>query len=459
MFMFVVMAPLLGACASGDTADAPEPTQAITVTVEPRLASTTSHIVIPTPSPTSRSRSFTTLVPTPKPPTPSLTAEVAAPTTTLSPGPTVVAVPEPVPPALPTLVVERAFPNLDFRRLTNLVQPDDGRDLIFVTEQEGLVRVFPDRQNADEARVFMDITEKVSEANNEDGLLGLAFDPAFADNGRLYAYYSASGPRHSVVSRFTMGPDYPLRADAASEMVIMEIAQPFGNHNGGQIALGPDGYLYVALGDGGSGGDPQGNGQDLGTLLGSILRIDVSRLTPGETYRVPDDNPFVGEPGARPEIWAYGLRNPWRFSFDESGRLWLADVGQNQWEEIDIIERRGNYGWNCMEGLHRFESGAVCKADALKVPVWEYARSGGNCSVTGGFAYRGEAMPSLAGIYVYGDFCSGRIWGLRVIGDSVTEHGLLVKSGLTITSFGEDLEGNLYILSQNEGIYRLTANQ
>ena len=459
VFVLVVMAPVLGACASGDTPVAPEPARTASATVEPRPASTPSPVVIPPPFPTPRSHSFPTTAPTPKPPTPSPTTPGAAPTATLSPGPAAVAIPSPVVPTLPAFVVERAFPNLDFRRLTNLVQPDDGRDLVFATEQEGLVRVFPNRQDAGEARVFLDISERVSEANNEEGLLGLAFDPAYADNGRLYVYYSAGGPRRSVVSRFTVRDDDPLRADPASELVITEIAQPFGNHNGGQIAFGPDGYLYVALGDGGSGGDPLGNGQDRGTLLGSILRIDVSRSAPGETYQVPDDNPFAGEPDVRPEIWAHGLRNPWRFSFDVSGRLWLADVGQNQWEEIDVIEREGNYGWNCMEGLHRFQWGASCDEDALRAPVWEYTRSGGNCSVTGGFVYRGEATPSLVGAYVYGDFCSGRIWSLRVSGDSVTEHVLLVESGLSITSFGEDLEGNLYILSRNEGIYRLTANQ
>ena len=351
--------------------------------------------------------------------------------------------------------VERAFPNLEFRRLTNLVQPDDGRGLIFVTEQAGVVRVFPNRQDADTAEVFLDIRKAVSDANNEEGLLGLAFDPGYASNGRFYVHYSASRPRRSVVSRFSVSPDDPLRADPSSELVIMEITQPFGNHNGGQIAFGPDGYLYVALGDGGSGGDPMGNGQDRRTLLGSILRVDVSESTPEEPYQVPGDNPFVGEPEARWEIWAYGLRNPWRFSFDDSGRLWTADVGQNRWEEIDLIEAGGNYGWSCREGLHDFQRGPGCDSTVLAPPVWEYPRSGGNCSVTGGYVYRGE-VPSLAGAYVYGDFCSGRIWGLRVEGDSVTDHALLVESGLSITSFGEDVAGELYVLSRNEGIYRLT---
>ena len=355
--------------------------------------------------------------------------------------------------------MERVFPNLEFRRLTNLVQPDDGRGLVFVTEQAGVVRLFTDRHDASEAGVFLDIRDKVSEANNEEGLLGLAFDPDYANNGRLYVYYSAGGPRRSVVSRFTVSPGDPLRANPRSELVIMEIAQPFGNHNGGQIAFGPDGYLYVALGDGGSGGDPMGNGQDWRTLLGSVLRIDVSGSTAEEPYRAPEGNPFVGEPGVRWEIWAYGLRNPWRFSFDDSGRLWAADVGQNRWEEIDVIEGGGNYGWSCMEGLHGFRSGRECDSAILRAPVWEYPRSGGNCSVTGGYVYRGRRIPSLEGAYVYGDFCSGRIWGLRIDGDSITDQALLVESGLSITSFGEDLDGNLYVLSRNEGIYRLTERR
>ena len=360
---------------------------------------------------------------------------------------------------LPRLEVERAFPNLEFRRLTNLVHPDDGRGLLFVTEQAGVVRTFPNRQDARAAGVFLDIRERVSDANNEEGLLGLAFDPDYADNGRFYVYYSAGGPRRSVVSRFTAGAGGPLRADPASELVIMEIAQPFGNHNGGQIAFGPDGYLYVALGDGGSAGDPLGSGQDPGTLLGSVLRIDVSESTPEEPYRVPGDNPFVGEPGARWEIWAYGLRNPWRLSFDGSGRLWAADVGQNAWEEIDVIEAGANYGWSCMEGLHRFRWEAGCGSAALTPPVWEYPRSGGSCSVTGGYVYGGSRIPALAGVYVYGDFCSGRIWGLRLDGDSVVDHALLVESGLLITSFGRDVEGSLYVLSRNEGIYRLVERR
>ena len=358
---------------------------------------------------------------------------------------------------LPSLRVERAFPNLDFRRLTNLVQPPDAPGLLFVTEQAGVVRAFPDSPDATEAVTFLDIRDRVSEENNEEGLLGLAFDPEYASSGHFYVYYSAASPRRSVVSRFTVREDDSLAADPDSEVVIMWAPQPYGNHNGGQLAFGPDGYLYVGLGDGGSAGDPKGNGQNLGTLLGSILRIDPSHPSGDFNYTIPPDNPFVGVDGARGEIWAYGLRNPWRFSFDrETGALWTGDVGQNRLEEIDVVMRGLNYGWNVFEGNHCFSPRSGCDSSAYEPPVAEYGRSGG-CSVTGGYVYRGARIPSLVGAYVYGDYCSGKIWGLRYDGESVTEHKLLVESDLQITSFGEDSEGNLYILSRNEGIYRLVA--
>ena len=406
------------------------------------------------PTPTSVS------APTPTPinlPTPTDTP-TATPVPVPTPSPTpVAAVPQPQP--LPDLRVERAFPKLTFRRLTNLVQPDDGLDRIFVTEQAGRVMVFPNDQSADDPQVFLDIRDRVNEGGNEEGLLGIAFDPDYKGNGHFYLYYSASGPRRSVLSRFSVSSDSPDKADPASEVVILEVRQPFSNHNGGQLAFGPDGYLYVGLGDGGSGGDPLGNGQDPGTLLGSILRIDVSSVTEEETYRIPPDNPFVGRPGAREEVWAYGLRNPWRFSFDdETGLLWVADVGQKGWEEIDVVGKGLNYGWNIMEGAHCFSPSSGCDTFGLELPVAEYDRSGG-CSVTGGYVYRGDRLSSLRGAYVYGDFCSGKIWGLRFDDSVVIEERLLVDSNLSITSFGQDLAGSLYVLSRNDGIYRLVEEE
>ena len=341
-----------------------------------------------------------------------------------------------------------------FESPTNLVQAKDGR--VWVTEQAGRVWVF-DGFQVDDAPVVaaLDITDRVSSRRTEEGLLGMALDPA--DERRLYLYYSAADPRRSVVSRFTISPDH-AGVDADSELVILEVEQPYANHNGGQLAFGPDGYLYIGLGDGGAAGDPLGNGQDVSTLLGSILRIDVSQATRERPYTIPADNPFVDAPeaGGRGEIWAYGLRNPWRFSFDrKTGALWAGDVGQNRWEEIDLIERGGNYGWNVLEGSRCFAGGDGCEQEGMTPPVWEYPLSGEPCSVIGGYVYRGFAIPWLRGSYVYGDFCSGKVFGLRYEDGKVTEHAQLADTRLRIVSFAEDNDGELYLLSQKSGIYRL----
>ena len=358
-------------------------------------------------------------------------------------------------PPLQPLTVGRAFEHLDFRGLTNLTQPAAGDDRLFVTEQSGRVLAFANDEEAREAEVFLDIRDRVNDGGSEEGLLGLAFDPRYDENGYLYVYYSASGPRRSVVSRFAVNG---AQADVESELIIMEIAQPYRNHNGGQLAFGPDGFLYVGLGDGGAAGDPQGHGRNRATLLGSILRIDVSGSTADTPYTLPADNPFAGDPNSRGEIWAYGLRNPWRFSFDrETGRLWAGDVGQNRVEEVDVIEKGGDYGWKTLEGFQCFSPATGCDPAGTVLPVWEYPLNSGNCSVIGGYVYRGERLPSLAGAYVFGDFCSGRIWALRYDGQEVTEHLLLADTDLRIASFGQDREGEVYVLSQSEGIYRLIS--
>ena len=359
-------------------------------------------------------------------------------------------------PTLPEggFLVERVFPDLSFEEMTNLVQPDDSSGLIFVTEQAGAIYSFS-ANNSQQADIFLDIREQVNRGGNEEGLLGLAFDPDYQENGYLYVYYSAADPSRSVLSRFSLDQETTDVANPESEVIIMEVAQPYSNHNAGQLAFGPDGYLYVALGDGGSAGDPEGNGQSLDTLLGSILRIDVSGLSAPGDYEIPADNPFVGVEGARPEIWAYGFRNPWRFSFDpETGRLWAGDVGQSAWEEIDIITKGANYGWNIMEGSHCYSPSTGCNQSGLTLPIVEYDHSEG-CSVTGGYVYRGDQIPSLQGYYIYGDYCSGNVWALAYDGSAVTENILLVDSDLSITSFGEDLAGNLYVLDRQGGIYTL----
>ncbi len=337
--------------------------------------------------------------------------------------------------------------------MTNLLQAGER---LFVTEQRGRIISLADDA---EASVFLDIRERVSDAGNEEGLLGLAFDPDFEANEHFYVYYSAGQPRRSVVSRFAASRADTGVADADSELVILEVPQPFSNHHGGQLAFGPDGMLYIALGEGGSGGDPQGNGQNISILLGSILRIDVSAVGLVGGYDVPMDNPFVGFRDAREEIWAYGLRNPWRFSFDrQNGALWAGDVGQNSFEEIDLIKKGGNYGWNTLEGEHCYSPRTGCDASGTELPAIEYGSHRG-CSVIGGFVYRGAAIPSLTGTYLYGDYCSGEMRGFRFEEGHATRDSLLVNSGLRITSFGEDGAGDIYTLTQEGTIYRLIADR
>ena len=355
------------------------------------------------------------------------------------------------------MLAARSFPKLNFRRLTGLAEPNYGRGVLYVTEQKGFITAFPNRQDVAKSSIFLDITGRVNEGGNEEGLLGLAFDPGYENNGLFYVYYSAKNPRRSVVSRFSVKPNDPGKADPGSESIVMEIAQPFSNHNGGQIAFGPDGYLYIGLGDGGRGGDPMLNGQNTATLLGSLLRIDVSNLGGRFSYRIPGDNPLSSVAGAKPEIWAYGFRNPWRFSFDrETGDLWLGDVGQNLWEEINLVKKGRNYGWNVMEGTHCFRPRNGCNETGSELPIVEYSSSQG-CSVIGGYVYRGTRLPSLFGAYLYGDFCRGTVWGLRRDGQTVTEHIVLAKVDAQITSFGEDQSRNVYILTRDDGIYQLVV--
>ena len=292
------------------------------------------------------------------------------------------------------LRVEEPFPDLRFTRPVDFQIPGDGSGRIFVLEQAGIIKVFDNRSDTGSADTFLDITDRVRDQGNEEGLLGLAFHPEFATNRYFFVDYTASDPRRTVVARYDVDPSNSDRALSESETVILEVAQPYGNHNGGQIVFGPDGYLYVTLGDGGSGGDPQDNGEDPSTLLGSILRIDVDG---GSPYAIPPDNPFAGnDEGYREEIYAYGLRNPWRISFDPpTGQLWAADVGQNLYEEVHIIEAGENYGWDVMEGLHCYEPDTGCDREGLILPVWEYSHDLG-ISITGGFVYRGD-VGSLAG--------------------------------------------------------------
>jgi glucose/arabinose dehydrogenase len=348
---------------------------------------------------------------------------------------------------IPPTDVEVAFPNLKFRQPLYITYPKDGTDRLFVLEQDGIIKVFDNRRDAASADVALDISSKVRRSHMEEGLLGMAFHPKFKENRIVYIQYSASKPRRNVISRFTMD-EKRAKFLADSEKVILEIPQPYGNHNGGMLEFGPDGFLYIGLGDGGDAGDPHNNGQKMDTFLAKMLRIDVDKQENGKLYGIPKDNPFVGKDGAAPEIWAYGLRNPWRYSFDrKTGDLWCGDVGQDSWEEIDIVKKGGNYGWSVREGKHKFKG-----EGQFEEPIVEHNRREGR-SITGGYVYRGKRLKKLEGVYLYGDFVTGNLWGLRWDGKKVTAHKLLGTSD-QISSFGEDRDGDVYFTSFNGKIYR-----
>lgn len=299
--------------------------------------------------------------------------------------------------------LEEAFPYLTFSNPVDLQSPRDGTNRLFVVEQQGRIIVFVNDRNTTTKKVFLDISDRVS-WGGEMGLLGLAFHPQFSSNGYFYVNYTANNPRRTVISRFRVPPTNPDSADKNSELILMTFNQPYSNHNGGCLAFGPDGYLYIATGDGGSAGDPQNNAQNLTNLLGKILRIDVNNRQAPLNYAIPADNPFANspDPNIKKEIYAYGLRNPWRFSFDQvTNKLWCADVGQYDWEEIDIIENGGNYGWRCYEGNHPYNLSG-CSGSYI-FPIYEYSHIEG-ISITGGYVYRGNQFPELTGKYIYGDF-------------------------------------------------------
>jgi glucose/arabinose dehydrogenase len=339
-------------------------------------------------------------------------------------------------------------------RPVDLQTPGD-RSRLFVVEQRGRIRIL--RGGSLVETPFLDITDRVGSGGSEQGLLGLAFHARFAENGRFYVNYTdRQGDTHIAEFRAAAGAD---TADPATERTVLVQDQPFANHNGGQLRFGPDGFLYIGLGDGGSGGDPLGSGQNLGTLLGKLLRIDVNGSAP---YAVPGDNPFVSRGGARPEIWAYGLRNPWRFAFDAgTGDLFIADVGQGQIEEVDVeaAPRRGgqNYGWNVTEGTRCFSPSANCPREGITFPVLEYTHSEG-CSITGGVVYRGCRMPGYAGTYFYGDFCTGFVRSFRLQnGQAVDQRDWTSQLGTrrNLAAFGTDAFGEVYMLELGGAVYQI----
>ncbi len=357
------------------------------------------------------------------------------------------------PPVAINVNIVNAFPDLGFSRPLDLQSPADGTNRIFVAEQGGLIKVFQNQSDITESTTFLSLGSKISSSQGELGLLGLTFHPDYASNGFFYVCYSAS-PTLSVISRFSVTLGNPNIADENSELVLIEIPQPRTNHNGGQLAFGPDGYLYIASGEGGDGG---ASAQSLTDLLGTILRIDVNTTESGINYGIPVDNPYVNETNARPEIFAHGLRNPWRMSFDsQTGTLWAGDVGEGEIEEINRIEKGNNYGWNIYEGTECRQNNS-CNTPNLTAPYFEYTHANGDRSITGGYVYRGTRIPELVGRYVYADFITGRIWALSINSNSTPDNELLVSTGLNISSFGTDVQGELFICAFDGAIYRLEA--
>jgi glucose/arabinose dehydrogenase len=382
----------------------------------------------------------------------------AVATNTPPPSATATATNTPQPPATATVAVLESgtTPSIKLESIAKgftkplfVTHAGDGSQRLFVVEQAGVVKIV---QNGIIGETpFLDIREQVGSSGSEQGLLSIAFHPRYAENGVVFADYT-NRDGDTVISRFNATGDI---ADPISEQILLVIKQPYVNHNGGLVLFGPDGYLYIGMGDGGSGGDPEKRAQDLDSLLGKILRIDVDGEAP---YAIPADNPYANG-GGMPEIWAYGLRNPWRFSFDRAtGDLLIGDVGQNKYEEVDFQpagQSGMNYGWNQVEGNHCYKDG--CDQTAFVAPIAEYPHEQG-CSVTGGYVYQGAEFPQLQGIYYYGDYCQGTIWALQRTGDRWSST-VALKSDLRITSFGEDQNGELYLTDGSSGIlYRLVAS-
>lgn len=421
-----VVALLFAACSGGD-----EATPFPTATIPPSGGATSVASATAEGSPATTATATGTLE--------------ATGTAEASQTPTVVATATAAPSTPQPVAFTKALGGRVFDRPVEFVAYPGGRFL--VADQGG--QIFLLNADGSAESVLVDLRNRVSREGNEEGLLSVALDPGFGSNGYLWTHYSAAGPRRSVLSRFTVASGV---ADPGSQLVVLEIAEPFSNHNGGSVRFGPDGMLYLGIGDGGGAGDSLGSGQDRSTLLGSIIRIDVRKASSATPYAVPADNPFVGEAGLRPEIWSYGVRNPWRMAWDR-GTLWVGDVGQNAIEEISIASRGANLGWNRLEGTQCYQSG--CSADGTTLPVATYSHAGGRCSVTGGVVYRGTVVPEIAGSYLYSDFCSGELWALPADGSSAP---VIVASGLgNVASIGVYAAGEVYVLRFGQSIVRLVS--
>ncbi|MFN5468226.1 MAG: PQQ-dependent sugar dehydrogenase [Pirellulaceae bacterium] len=362
------------------------------------------------------------------------------------------------------LGIQRAYPNLRVDRPVIIDHANDGSGRTFVASQLGEIFILPKNEQAEEATSFIDLSDRVTykDRENEEGLLGMAFHPKFKENGEFFVYYTSQKQPHlSTVSRFRCKDASHQQGDPASEEVLWTLEQPFWNHNGGTLCFGPDGSLYIGLGDGGFRDDPKRAGQDLSTWLGKILRIDIDSKTADLPYGIPEDNPFVKVEGAKPEIFALGFRNIWRMSFDRaSGRFWVADVGQDLWEEVNVVDKGGNYGWSLKEASHPFHQKEFQGASVLIDPVWEYPHTDDwGKSITGGMVYRGKKLPSLAGRYLYADYVAGKVWALRYDDQQrkvVENHSIPFDQSLPIVTFGEQEDGEVLFSTTTSGgmLYR-----
>lgn len=358
----------------------------------------------------------------------------------------------------PYILIQNAFPNLSFDFPVALTHAGDNTNRIFLVSLYGKVYVFPNDSNvtAAQKKIFLDILP-LARYDGEMGLLGIAFHPNYAANGYFYIHYNDVNDGHTIIARYSRSISDPDKADSLSGLKLMEIYQPFGNHKGGQMFFGQDGYLYLGLGDGGSQGDPGNRAQNPDSLLGKILRIDVNNTSGSLNYAIPPDNPYAGG-GGRAEIYALGFRNPWRFSQDPlTGLIYVGDVGQDNYEEIDILQKGKNYGWRITEGFHCYNPAFGCDTTDITMPIKEYNHTTG-CSIIGGYVYRGQRRPELTGAYIYGDYCSGKISMIRYNGSIVSQDSLLIDTPNLILAFGTDQNNELYCLCQNSNVYRFNKS-
>jgi glucose/arabinose dehydrogenase len=420
---------LLAACGDGDGTGEPQVTGTLPPLESPAATAAATPPAATSPEPTR--------------------TPAATPTATASPVPQPTAAPAPAPFTPGPVGLSPYAPDLVLQTPVELIAYPGSDQAMLIVDQSGTVAVL----TGGDLSTVLDIRAQVTH-EGERGLLSFAFDPAFESTGHVWLYYWPAGtPPRTVLARYTVQEDGIIDPDSA--LVVLEVQQPFTNHNGGSVRFGPDGMLYLGIGDGGAAGDPQGHGQNLGTLLGSIIRIDVSQASSSEPYRIPPDNPFLDTPGAQPEIWAYGLRNPWRMAFDPlNGALWVADVGQSEVEEVSIATAGANLGWNIWEGNQCYPLYADCSRDGYTMPLAVYFNAGGRCSISGGIVVRGSTVPELEGAYIFGDYCSGEVWAMSA---DEPDQVVQVAEGLgSITSFAQ-VAGEVFVVAFDRPLQRLVS--